>query len=77
MSHPLIDVDRTDQKPEAYLQSTGHIFRVIDNGSGNLSYGVQINQDRYFVKTAGDPNAVVHHQDLNARIKPLRIAIQM
>ncbi|MCZ6631806.1 MAG: serine/threonine protein kinase [bacterium] len=77
MSHPLIDVDHTDQKPEAFLQSTGHIFQVIDNGSGNLSYGVRVDQDRYFVKTAGDPDAVVHHQDLNARIKPLQTAIQI
>ena len=77
MSHPPVEVDRTDQKPEAYLQSAGHIFQVIDNGSGNLSYGVQINQDRYFVKTAGDPNAVVHHQDLSARIEWLRTAIQI
>ena len=45
-----------DQAPGHYLRSIGAIFAEFGTqtqDSGNVSYGVQIGNERYFVKTAG------------------------
>ena len=58
MDHPLLDVDQIDQTAGAYLHAIGSVFAVFDErtqDSGNVSYGVQIGDERFFVKTAGDP----------------------
>ena len=58
LNHQLLDIDSTDQMPIAYLTQIGYLFAVFDEhlqDSGNISYGVQIEQQRFFVKTAGDP----------------------
>jgi len=59
MPHPLLDVDRIVQAPEAYLASAGCVFAVFDHrtqDSGNVAYGVRIGDACYFVKTAGHPD---------------------
>lgn len=48
----------TDLAPLDYLSGTGVIFATFDartQDSGNISFGVEANGQRWFVKTAGDP----------------------
>lgn len=43
--------------PVDYLEQIGSVFACFDaQDSGNVSYGVQAGANRYFVKTAGDPD---------------------
>ena len=76
--HPLLDVERIKQAPDVYLNAVGSVFAVFDErsqDSGNISYGVQTAQGRYFVKTAGypdDPNPFLSHAE---RVSLLRNAI--
>ena len=59
MNHQLLKIESTDQKPETYLREIGSLFAVFDEhsqDSGNISYGVQVDRQRFFVKTAGDPS---------------------
>ena len=59
MNDRLLDIDSTDQFPDAYLNQIGALFAVFDEhsqDSGNISYGVQVDRQRFFVKTAGDPS---------------------
>ena len=78
--HPLLDVERIEQAPDVYLDALGRVFAVLDGrtqDSGNISYGVQIQQGRYFVKTAGhpdDPNPFLSHAE---RVSLLRNAIRL
>jgi serine/threonine-protein kinase len=76
MCHPLLDVAQIEQTPAAYLEAVGGVFAVFDTqDSGNLSYGVQVGHDRYFVKTAGlpdDPQPYLPHPE---RVSLLRNAV--
>ena len=78
--HPLLDVERIEQTPDVYLNAVGNVFTVFDGrtqDSGNISYGVQIAQERYFVKTAGhpdDPNPFLNHAE---RVSLLRNATRL
>ena len=59
MSHPLLDRRVIEQAPGEYLSEIGKVYSVFDaqvQDSGNISYGVQVGLQRFFVKTAGDPN---------------------
>ena len=59
MSHPLLDTKVIEEAPGVYLNETGDVFALFDaqvQDSGNISYGVQVGQQRFFVKTAGDPH---------------------
>ncbi len=59
MKHQLLKIESTDQKSETYLREIGSLFAVFDEhsqDSGNISYGVQVDRQRFFVKTAGDPS---------------------
>jgi len=59
LNHRLLDIESTDQLPNAHLNQTGALFAVFDEhsqDSGNISYGVQVDRQRFFVKTAGDPS---------------------
>lgn len=50
--------ERTDLAPAAYLSAGGAIFATFDTrtqDSGNVSFGVEVDGRRWFVKTAGDP----------------------
>jgi serine/threonine-protein kinase len=56
MTHSLLDLDRIEVPPDAYLEDIGEVFARFDEGtqdSGNRSYGVAAEGERYFVKTAG------------------------
>ena len=78
--HPLLDVERIEQGPDVYLNTVGSVFAVFDEraqDSGNISYGVQTTEGRYFVKTAGhpdDPNPFLSHSE---RTLLLRNAIRL
>jgi serine/threonine-protein kinase len=55
--HPLLDAERVGTPPVDFLSSIGELFAVFDThtqDSGNISYGVRIGNERFFVKTAGD-----------------------
>jgi serine/threonine-protein kinase len=55
-AHPLVDIRKITDAPRDYLASIGEIFAVFDartQDSGNISYGVAVNGERFFVKTAG------------------------
>jgi len=80
MSHPLLDHTAIDQPPGEYLRSVGVVFAEFGTqtqDSGNISYGVQIGTERFFVKTAGlvdDPRPFLDHPD---RVALLRNAARL
>ena len=80
MAHSLLDCERIDCGIEQYLGSIGSIFVRFDHltqDSGNISYGVQIGDERYFVKTAGypdDPKPPLNHA---SRVELLRNAVRL
>ncbi len=80
MSHPLLDIEFTDQAPQTYLSEIGKLFSVFDEhaqDSGNIPYGVQVDQQRFFVKSAGDsddPRPFLSHEE---RIALLRNAVRL
>ena len=80
MSHPLLDRKVIEQSPAALIREIGQVFSVFDEHTqdlGNISYGVQVDQQRFFVKTAGnpdDPRPFVSHED---RVALLRNAIRL
>lgn len=60
-AHPLRDIERVNGPPGPYLAAIGTIFAVfgpLTQDSGNVSYGVQVGDERFFVKTT-DPEAEV------------------
>ena len=60
-AHPLRDIERIDGPPGPYLEAIGTIFATFGaptQDSGNVSYGVQVGGERFFVKTT-DPEAEV------------------
>lgn len=78
--HPLLDVSPIDQPADAYLRAIGGVFAVFDSrtqDSGNISYGIQMGEERYFVKTAGDPDDLRHFLPHPARVTLLRNAVRM
>ena len=80
MPHVLLDCDVIDQPAEQYLRSVGTVFAEFDDrtqDSGNVSYGIEIEMERYFVKTPGrpdDPRPVLDHP---ARVALLRNAVRL
>ena len=78
--HPLLDVKRIEQAPDVYLNSIGSVFAVFDErtqDSGNISYGVQTAQERYFVKTAGHPDNPTPFMSHAERVLLLRNTIRL
>ncbi len=63
----MMDCDVINERPDLYLRSVGTVFAefgALTQDSGNVSYGVQIGAERYFVKTAGrpdDPRPFLNH----------------
>src|SRR5690554_4606360 len=58
MKHPLLDQEAIVSHPVLYLDSVGSVFAEFGartQDSGNVSYGVEVDGERYFIKTAGDP----------------------
>ncbi len=58
VAHPLV-VPHIDGSAESFLRAAGRVFAVFGRSqdSGNVSYGVEIAGERWFVKTAGHPTA--------------------
>lgn len=78
MYHPLLNATAIDVLPERYLQNSGQIFAVFNTqDSGNISYGVQVANTRYFVKTAGDPANPKPYLSHPQRVTLLRNAVQL
>lgn len=79
-SHPLQNIERIEQTPDVYLNAVGSVFAVFDEhtqDSGNISYGVQTAQGRYFVKTAGHPDDPTPFMSHSERVLLLRNAIRL
>jgi len=73
--HPLIEPPTVDEPPSDYLARIGEVFTIFDQqDSGNVSYGVRVGGDRYFVKTAGDPGDTAPYFDHAGRVTLLRNA---
>lgn len=68
-----------DEHPADYLNRIGRVFARFDQqSSGNISYGVKLAAgERFFVKTAGDPNDGEAALDHGGRIALLRNAVQL
>jgi len=69
-----------DVRPPTYLENLGSIFARFGadtQDSGNISYGVQAGEARYFVKTAGDPANTVPYLDFDGRVALLRNAVDL
>jgi len=73
MNHSLLTINSIDQAPAAYLQTVGDLFALFNTqDSGNVSYGVRIEGERYFVKTAGapdDPRPYLSHEQRVALLR--------
>ncbi|HEU5087713.1 MAG TPA: hypothetical protein VFT99_09715, partial [Roseiflexaceae bacterium] len=78
MSHPLLDASRCDEPPARFLEAVGTLFAVFgQQDSGNVSYGVLVGEQRFFVKTAGDPGDTAHYLSHQGRVALLRNAIEL
>jgi hypothetical protein len=69
-----------DNQPAAYLERNGHIFARFGadtQSSGNLSFGVEVDGQRFFIKTAGDPADTAPHFDFDGRKRLLRNAARL
>jgi serine/threonine-protein kinase len=67
-----------DVLPATYLNHLGTIFtRFTTQDSGNISYGVQTADHRYFVKTAGDPTDTTLYLAFPDRVALLRNAVEL
>src|SRR5262249_19461791 len=75
-----MDCEFINEQPEQYLRSVGTVFAefgALTQDSGNVSYGVQIDATRYFVKTAGSPDGPSPVLDHPARVALLRNAVRL
>lgn len=74
----MLDVAAIEVEPDAYLASIGEVFARFDTqDSGNVSYGVRVGTNRFFVKTAGpvdNPAPTLSHL---ARVELLRNAVEL
>jgi len=80
MPHPLLECPAIDQAPGEYLRSVGVVFTEFGaqtQDSGNVSYGLQVGAQRYFVKTAGFPDYPRPFLDHAARVELLRNAARL
>ncbi len=76
----LLTTERIDASPLGFLRTQGDLFAVFDGAtqdSGNVSYGLRVASDRFFVKTAGDPGDRKPSLDHAARVELLRNAVRI
>jgi serine/threonine-protein kinase len=69
-----------DELPDGWIQKVGEVFARFGaqtQDSGNVSYGVIIGGERYFVKTAGDPADSRPYLDFQGRRDLLRNAARL
>ena len=77
---PFHTTHHTPQFPADFLAANANIFATFDHrtqDSGNISYGVQIADRRYFVKTAGLIDDDSPYLDHAARVELLRNAARL
>lgn len=80
MSHPLLTIQTIESSPDVYLRSTGEVFATFDErtqDSGNISFGVRLGDNRYFVKTAGRPDDHRPYLSHAQRVALLRNAVRV
>ncbi len=73
-------VQGIDSDPATFLSHRGKIFATFDErtqGSGNVSYGVEADGRRYFVKSAGRPDDDSSYLDHGGRVSLLRNAVRL
>lgn len=78
MQHPLLETQQVDTAPSDYLGASGRVFTTFGpetQDSGNLSYGIEVEGARFFVKTT-DPDADVL-LDHSTRVLLLRNAVKI
>ena len=78
MTSPLLTARKISRSPRQFLEAVGDVFAVFgppEQDSGNLSYGVRAEGQRFFVKTT-DPDATVY-LDFPARVALLRNAVAL
>lgn len=75
----LLTALRTDLTPlSAFVAQHGDVFRVFDaQDSGNVSYGVRVGEERFFIKTAGSPHDARPYFSLDRRRALLRNAVRL
>jgi len=69
-----------EDQPADWLRTIGTIFTRFGTDmqdSGNISYGVQTADSKYFVKTAGDPSDTSPYLDFDGRVSLLRNAAKL
>jgi serine/threonine protein kinase len=69
-----------DNQPVVYLERNGNIFARFGGdtqSSGNISYGVEVDGQRFFIKTAGDPADTAPYFDFDGRERLLRNAARL
>ncbi|MCY4529993.1 MAG: hypothetical protein OXD46_13305 [Chloroflexi bacterium] len=77
---PFPCVQGIDSDPATFLSHRGKIFAVFDErtqGSGNVSYGVEVDGRRYFVKTAGRSDDDRYYLYHGGRVSLLRNAVRL
>lgn len=80
MTHLLLERPAIDVPPGEYLRAVGTVFAEFGantQDSGNVSYGVQVGAERYFVKTAGLPGDALPVLDHAGRVALLRNAARL
>ena len=80
MQHPLLSRARAESPPLEYLATCGSVFAVFDaqtQDSGNVSYGVEVDRTRFFVKTAGSIADGSPHFSHAERVAALRNAARI
>lgn len=76
--HSLIDIEFIEQPPDRYLVAIGEVFARFDQqDSGNISYGVRVGEERFFVKSAGRPDDPRPYLTHAQRIALLRNAARL
>src|SRR5687768_17190148 len=80
MPQMLLTADRIEVAPADFLRAQGDVFAVFDRAtqdSGNVSYGVRVGAERFFVKTAGDPDDHTPFLNHAERVALLRNAVRI
>ena len=80
LPEPFPSLQRVDVDPARFLSQSFEIFAVFDErtqDSGNVSYGVEVDGRRYFVKTAGRPDDDIPYFDHTGRVCLLRNAVKL
>jgi len=75
----LLEHTHTAETPEDFLRERGTLFARFDQAtqdSGNISYGVLSDGQRFFVKTAGAPDEPAF-TDHDGRVYWLRNAVRL